>query len=388
MGPLQGLRVIEMAGLGPGPFGTMVLSDLGADVLRIDRAISAPSIAPEARFDPMGRGRRSVALDLKHPKGAQTVLRLVEQADVLIEGYRPGVMERLGLSPEACWKRNERLIYARMTGWGQDGPLAHAAGHDINYIAITGALHAIGRAGQPPTPPLSLLGDFGGGGSMLAVGVLAALYEARASGKGQVIDVSIVDGTAQLMTSLWGHHARGAWIEQRGANMLDSGAPFYEVYETSDGHYMSVGAIEPAFFANLLRVLKLDPADLPPQHDRLQWPKLKERIAAAFKTATRAAWEQAFQGVDACVAPVLSLSEAARHPHNASRNTFIDVAGLKQPAPAPRFSRTPSTVRSATPRQGEHTRSSLRSWGLDDQEIADLISSGVAMQANEDGTNE
>jgi len=380
MGPLKGLKVIEMAGLGPTPFGGMVLCDLGADVLRIDRAVPVPSIGPSARFDLLGRGRKSVALDLKRPEGVEAVLRLVEKADVLMEGFRPGVMERLGLSPNACWIRNASLVYARTTGWGQSGTLATTAGHDINYIGLAGALHAIGRHEQPPTPPHSFLGDFGAGGSMLVAGVLAALYEVRSSGKGQVIDVSIVDGTAQLMTSLWGRLAHGSWRDERGTNMLDSGAPFYDVYETSDGKYMSVGALEPGFYANLLRVLGLNVGELPSQHDQSRWPELKARIAAAFKTRTRHDWEEAFGGVDACVSPVLSVAEAPSHPHNIDRQAFVEVEGLTQPAPSPRFSRTPSGIRGAAPCAGQDTEESLLAWGFGQSEVHALLRSGAAMQ--------
>lgn len=378
MGPLHGLKVIEMAGLGPGPYCAMILSDLGAEVLRVDRAVETePSILPETRYNVMGRGRRSVAVDLKHPEGAAVVLRLVENADVLIEGFRPGVMERLGLSPEVCWQRNPRLIYGRMTGWGQDGPLADTVGHDINYIAISGALHAIGRQGQPPVPPLSLVGDFGGGGSILAIGILAAIYEARTSGKGQVVDASIVDGAALLLTSVWGRLAAGSWRDERGANVLDSGAPYYEVYETRDGKFMSVGAIEPKFYRNLLKVLGLNEAELSPQNDRERWPELKARFSAVFKTRTRKEWEAAFQDIEACVAPVLNLKEAPDNSHNRARGTFTQAHGVLQAAPAPRFSRTPASIQGPTPAPGQHTREALTQWGFGDEDVEALLSKGA-----------
>lgn len=378
MGPLHGLKVIEMAGLGPGPYCAMLLSDLGAEVLRVDRAVETePSILPETRYNVTGRGRRSVAVDLKHPEGAGVVLRLAEQADVLIEGYRPGVMERLGLSPEACWQRNPRLIYGRMTGWGQDGPLADAVGHDINYIALTGALHAIGRQGQAPVPPLSLVGDYGGGGSILAIGILAALYEARTSGKGQVVDASIVDGTALLLSSVLGRLAAGSWRDERGANVLDSGSPYYEVYETGDDKFMSVGAIEPKFYRNLLKVLGLNEAKLPAQNDRDRWPELKARFAAAFKTRTRDEWAAAFQNIEACVAPVLSLKEAPAHPHNRARGTFVEANGALQAAPAPRFSRTPAAIQGPTPNPGQHTREALEQWGFGAADVEAMLAKGA-----------
>ena len=378
MGPLHGLKVIEMAGLGPGPYCAMLLSDLGAEVLRVDRAVETePSILPETRYNVTGRGRRSVAVDLKHPEGAGVVLRLAEQADVLIEGYRPGVMERLGLSPEACWQRNQRLIYGRMTGWGQDGPLADAVGHDINYIALTGALHAIGRQGQAPVPPLSLVGDYGGGGSILAIGILAALYEARTSGKGQVVDASIVDGTALLLSSVLGRLAAGSWRDERGTNVLDSGSPYYEVYETGDDKFMSVGAIEPKFYRNLLKVLSLSETDLPAQNDRDRWSELKARFAAAFKTRTRDEWDAAFRDVEACVAPVLSLREAPAHPHNRARDTFVEANGALQAAPAPRFSRTPAAIQGPTPNPGQHTREALEQWGFGAADVEALLAKGA-----------
>jgi alpha-methylacyl-CoA racemase len=378
LGPLHGVKVIEMGGLGPGPYCAMVLSDLGAEVLRVDRAVETePDIMPEAKYNVLNRGRRSVAVNLKHAEGAAVVLRLVESADVLIEGFRPGVMERLGLSPEACWQHNPELVYGRITGWGQDGPLAQTVGHDINYLALTGALHAIGRPGSPPAPPLSLVGDFGGGGASLAIGILAALLEARTSGKGQVVDASIVDGVALLLSSVWGRLAAGSWRDQRGANVLDGGAPYYEVYATLDEKFVSVGAIEPKFYRNLLRVLGLAEADLPPQNAREHWPETKARFAAVFRTRSRDEWEQAFIGVEACFAPVLTLEEAARHPHNVARGTFVHAHGVRQASPAPRFSRTPGAIQGPAPVPGQHTNESLRQWGFDPEAVKTLRARGV-----------
>jgi crotonobetainyl-CoA:carnitine CoA-transferase CaiB-like acyl-CoA transferase len=338
-GPLAGVRVVELAGLAPGPFGCMVLADLGADVVRVDRP-SSPS--PDG---PIQRGRRATVLDLKSAGGVADLLRLVDRADVLVEGYRPGVAERLGFGPPVCLGRNPRLVYARMTGWGQDGPLAARAGHDIDYLAVSGALEPLGPADSRPHAPMNLLGDFGGGGMLLAVGVLAALLERERSGVGQVVDAAMVDGSALLTTFLHGMLAAGAWTGARGRNLLDGGAPFYDTYRTADGGYMAVGALEPAFYAALLAGLGLDgDADLPDQYDRAGWPELRRRFAERFAQRSRAEWTVIFADVDACVTPVLAPTEAYRHPHNAARRTFVEVGGIRQPAPAPRFSRTPPAV--------------------------------------------
>jgi alpha-methylacyl-CoA racemase len=337
-GPLDGVRIIELAGLGPAPFAGMMLADAGADIIRIDRSERAtypPNTEPHV--DLMNRGRRSVAVDLKHPDGVGLVLRLVAQADGLMEGFRPGVAERLGMGPDDCLGRNPKLVYGRMTGWGQAGPMASAAGHDIDYIALAGALEPMGRAGERPFPPLNLVGDFGGGGMLLAFGMCAAIISARQTGVGQVVDAAMVDGAAALMTMTYTLMSAGIWKDQRGTNLLDTGAHFYEVYETSDGGYMALGAIEPQFYAELIRLLGLEGEELPDQMDRDAWPQMKERFAALFATRTRAEWESVFEGSDACVAPVLSPSEAPNHPHMRARGTFTEVAGVVQPAPAPRF---------------------------------------------------
>ena len=377
-GPLSGIRVVELAGIGPSPFAAMLLADLGADVIRIDRP-GEPSLPlplpPEA--DLLRRGRPSVALDLKHPDGLATALDLVARADVLVEGYRPGVAERLGLGPDVCLARNPALVYGRMTGWGQDGPLAQAAGHDIGYVAITGALHAIGRAGGPPQVPVNLVGDFGGGALYLVVGVLAALLEARVSGRGQVVDAAIVDGTAHISSLVVGLVAAGLWSDHRGTNMLDTGAPFYDVYETSDGGWLAVGPLEPAFYAELLRLLDLT-AGAPDRLDPRQWPALRTLLAATFRTRTRDEWTAVFEGTDACVEPVLSYSEAPRHPHLAARGTYVEHHGVVQPAPAPRFSRTPASLTTPPATPGADTRAALATWGIADVDA--LIASGAAIQ--------
>jgi alpha-methylacyl-CoA racemase len=358
-GPLGGLRVIELAGIGPAPFAAMTLADMGADVVRVDRPGATGPLPAATRVDILGRGKRSVLLDLKQPAAVDAVLTLVAGADALIEGYRPGVAERLGLGPAECWARNPRLVYGRMTGWGQAGPLAHAAGHDINYIALTGALHAIGDADGPPQIPLNLVGDFGGGGAYLALGILAALREADRTGRGQVVDAAIVDGTAHLLAGTFGMMASGFWADRRGVNVLDGGAPFYAVYETSDGRHMAVGAIEAKFYAELLTRLGLD-EDPTRQYDQGDWPRMRGRLAEAFRSRTQAAWSQVFAGTDACVAPVLPLREAADHPHLAARQTFIEIGGVTQPAPAPRFSNHPSPTPAPAPIIGEHTEEILR----------------------------
>ena len=377
-GPLSGVRIVELAGLGPSPFAGMMLADAGADIIRIDRSDRAtypPQQTPHV--DLMNRGRRSVAVDLKHPDGVGLVLGLVEQADGLTEGFRPGVAERLGLGPEACLTRNPRLVYGRMTGWGQTGPLAQTAGHDIDYIALAGALEPIGRAGDRPVPPLNLVGDFGGGGMLLAFGMVAAILSARQTGEGQVIDAAMVDGAASLMTMTFTLRSAGIWNDVRGTNLLDTGSHFYEVYETSDGGYIGVGAIEPQFYAELVRLLGLDRDELPGQMDRQAWPEMKERFATVFATKTRDEWASVFEGTDACAAPVLSLAEAPHHPHNVHRQTFTEVAGVVQPSPAPRFSRTPGSIRRPPPNPGQHADEALADWGVDDGEVRELRESGA-----------
>jgi len=352
----------------------MVLADLGAEVVRVDRAQSARGGDPaDPPIDFMSRGRKSVAVDLKHPKGVECVLRLIERADVLLEGFRPGVMERLGLGPEPCRARNPRLIYGRMTGWGQDGPLAQAAGHDIDYIALAGVLHAIGHKGDRPVPPLNLVGDFGGGGMLLVVGVLAALVERANSGQGQVVDAAMVDGSALLTTFFHTMIAQGGyWREERGTNLLDSGAHFYDTYETLDGKYIALGAIEPQFYAELIRLIGLSEEALPQQMDREKWPQLRERFAQCFKQKTRAQWCAILEGSDACFAPVLSMGEATQHPHNRARKTFVEICGHLQPAPAPRFDRTPGAIAGPPPHGGQHTDEVLRAWGFAPGELEAL----------------
>lgn len=378
-GPLSGIRVVEIGGIGPGPFCAMLLADFGADVLRVDRVAGGGLVGPsdDHATELLNRGRRSVAVDLKHPDGPEVVLALVEQADVLMEGFRPGVTERLGIGPEACMARNPRLVYGRMTGYGQDGPMAQAVGHDLNYVAQSGALSMIGRHGQPPTPPLSLVGDFGGGGMVLALGICAALVERQRSGQGQVIDAAMVEGAALLATPFFGYVQNGSWSTERGTNIVDSGAPFYDVYETSDGRWLSVAAMEPQFYAALLSVLGLDGEDLPAQHDHAAWPAMKERFAAVIATRTRDAWCEAAAGVEACIAPVLGPDEVEQDPHNAARGTFVRHEGLMQPAPAPRFSRTPAALGLRPPLPGEHTTAALADWNLDEDRIAALRESGA-----------
>ncbi len=378
MGPLSGIKIIELAGLGPAPYGAMLLADLGADVIRIDRAGNVTGGDPATPpGDLLARGRRSVGVDLKHPDGVATVLDLVAGADAVVEGFRPGVMERLGLGPDVCLERNRRLVYARMTGWGQDGPYAPTAGHDINYIALAGALEPMGRAGQQPTPPINLIGDFGGGGMMLAFGVCAALLEVRTSGKGQVIDAAMVDGAASLMTMTWSFRAMGMWSDERGTNMLDTGAHFYDTYETADGKYVSIGSIEPQFYRELLRLTGLEGEELPHQQDKAQWPALKERLAAIFREKTRDEWCALMEGTDVCFAPVLAMAEAPLHPHIAERGTFTEVAGVTQPAPVPRFSRTPGAIERPPAHAGQHTDEVLADWGLDTDRVARLRASGA-----------
>jgi alpha-methylacyl-CoA racemase len=377
-GPLEGVRVIEIAGIGPGPFAAMMLADMGADVVRIDRAQKVSGGDPASPpIDLLGRGRRSIGIDLKHPEGAGVVLRLVEQADVLVEGFRPGVMERLGIGPEECMARNPRLVYGRMTGWGQEGPYADASGHDINYIALAGALDPIGRAGERPVPPLNLIGDFGGGGMLMAYGVACALLERARSGQGQVIDAAMVDGAAVLTTFIHSLRAIGIWTDERGTNLLDTGAHFYDVYETADHRYVSVGSIETQFYAELLRLSGLEGEELPGQMDRSQWPVLKERVAAVFRTKTRDEWCALMEGTDVCFAPVLSMAEAPSHPHNRQRETFVEVAGVPQPAPAPRFGRTPGAIDRPPPHFGQHTDDAMAEWGFSADEREKLRQAGA-----------
>jgi len=378
MGVLSGYRVVELAGIGPAPMCAMLLSDMGADVLRIDRVADAGlGIAMDTKYSLLNRGRRSVALDLKRPEATETVLRLADRADALIEGFRPGVMERLGLGPDTCMARNPRLVYGRMTGWGQEGPLAHAAGHDINYIALSGALYCIGRKGDAPVPPLNLIGDFGGGALYLALGVVAGLLEAQKSGKGQVVDAAMVDGAASLMTAIYGMRGSGIWSDQRGQNILDTGAHYYEVYETSDGKHVAIGSIETKFYEELLRLSGLKGEELPRQNDRNSWPKMKERLAALFRTKSRDEWCRIMEGSDICFAPVLSMDEAPHHPHNRQRGTFLEQDGVIQPAPAPRFSRTPSAVQRPPARPGEHTQEALRDWGFSASDLERLRACGA-----------
>jgi alpha-methylacyl-CoA racemase len=376
MGPLDGVRVVEIASLAPAPFGCMILSDLGAEVVRVDRA---ELCGPDARapLDPLSRGRRSIGINLKDPDGVELLLRLAETADVLVEGFRPGVTERLGFGPEACARRNPRLVYARMTGWGQEGPLASTAGHDIDYIAVSGALAMVGRAGESPVPPVNLLGDFGGGGMLLALGVLAALLERERSGLGQVVDAAMVDGSALLTSFVYGLRATGGWQDARGVNLLDTGAPFYDVYQTSDGQYVAVGALEAKFYAELLAGLGLSGADLPGQHDRSGWPVLRARFAEAFATRTRDEWAEVFANSDGCVAPVLNAAEAPAHPYNAERGTFAEVGGVLQPAPAPRFGRSAAGTPAAPPRPGADTDAVLAGLGCAAAEIAAFRANGT-----------
>jgi alpha-methylacyl-CoA racemase len=376
MGPLDGVRVVEIASLAPAPFGCMILSDLGADVLRVERPASCQPGLP-APVDPLSRGRRSVGLNLKDPAGVELLLKLVTSADVLVEGFRPGVAERLGFGPDVCAQRNPGLIYARMTGWGQEGPLAPTAGHDIDYIAISGALYPIGRAGERPVPPLNLVGDFGGGGMLLAIGVLAALVERQRSGRGQVVDAAMVDGSALLTSFIYGLRARGGWRDERGVNLLDGGAPFYDTYPTADGKFVAVGALEPQFFAALLAGLGLTDADLPAQMDIAGWPVLRQRFAEVFAQRTRDEWASVFAGTDACVAPVLSPGEAAGHPHNSARRVFADIGGVSQPQPAPRFARTGADQPVPPVRPGSDTDAVLGRLGLGQAEIAGLRDCGV-----------
>jgi len=375
-GPLSGVKVLEFEAIGPGPFAGMLLADMGADVLLVDRPASSDlGIARERWMDVMLRGRRSVTLDLKTKDGAAAALELVARADALIEGFRPGVMERLGLGPEACLKLNPMLVYGRMTGWGQDGPLAPRAGHDINYIALAGVLNAFGRKGQAPVPPLNLVGDFGGGGMLLGFGIACALLHARKTGQGQVVDAAMVDGASLLAAMFSGLLAAGRWTEERGANILDTGAPWYDCYETKDAKYVAIGAIEAKFFEELVQRLGL--SGLPPQNDRARWPEMREAFGNAFRQKTREEWVKVFEGSDACFAPVLGFAEARRHPHNLARRATISVARLEQPAPAPRFSVTPAQVSRVPPERGALGRAALKDWGFSPADIERLKQAGL-----------
>lgn len=376
MGPLKGVRLVEFAGIGPGPFCAMMLSDMGADIIRVDRKPASPDMGG-AKFNLLNRGRPSIGLDLKTPEGKEAALKLIDQADGLFEGFRPNVMERLGLGPDLCLERNPKLVFGRMTGWGQDGPLAPVAGHDINYISLTGALHAIGPPDGKPTPPLNLIGDFGGGGMLLAFGMVCALFETQQSGKGQVVDAAMVDGTAALMASVYGSWNAGGWKDQRGSNMLDGGAHFYDAYETADGKYISIGAIEPQFYALLLKHAEISDPDFQAQMDRSKWPAFKETLTTLFKTKTRDEWCDIMLGTDICFAPVLTLEEAVKYPHNVERKTFVELDGVIHQAPAPRFSRTPPEIQGPPPAQGEQTEPALKDWGFSSEDIDALRTAGA-----------
>jgi alpha-methylacyl-CoA racemase len=373
-GPLAGLRIIEIGGIGPGPFCAMMLADMGAEVIRVNRAAGATPDLAELPF--LARGRRSIALDLKTKAGLAALLKLVEKADGLIEGFRPGVTERLGFGPDVCLERNPAIVYGRMTGWGQTGPMAQMAGHDINYISLSGALGTIGRKDEAPLAPLNLVGDFGGGGMLLAFGVLAALLERQNSGRGQVVDASMVEGSALLMTMMYEMLGAGFWNLERGTNALDCGAPFYDCYECADGKFISLGSLEPKFFDVLIEVLGLEKDDRRGRNDPANWPSLRERIGTTVKQRTRKEWEDLLGGSDACFAPVLDMSEAPSHPHNVARETFIDVGGVTQPAPAPRFSRTPGRVSAPAATRGEHGREILADWGFEPEEVEQLEAAG------------
>jgi alpha-methylacyl-CoA racemase len=373
-GPLAGLRVVEIAGLGPGPFCAMVLADLGAEIIRVERTgIPAAAAGAVDRRQVLTRGRPSLGVDLKHPEGPNLVLQMLEQADVLLEGFRPGVLERIGLGPDTCLQRNPRLIYGRITGYGQVGPLAAEAGHDINYISIAGALAPIGRRGEPPVPPLNLIADFGGGGMLLIMGILAALYDRSHSGLGQVVDAAMVDGAALLTTMVHEIRALSLWHDERGTNSMDTGSHYYNVYETADGEFVSVGAMEARFYRTFMKGLGFSDDAIPPQDDETQWEALKQRVAEIFRSRTRAEWLDIFGGTDACVTPVLTLGEAPAHPHNRARGTFVDVGGVLEPAPAPRFSRTPPPDPTPPPTPGVHDTGILLGWGLTQAEIDLLI---------------
>ena len=373
MGPLNGVKIIEVGGIGPGPFCGMMLSDMGADIIRVERK-GGLSLS-ESKYDLLTRNRKSISINLRKPEGVHTLLKVLEQVDALQEGFRPGVMEKLGIGPDVCLERNPRLVYGRMTGWGQEGPLARAAGHDINYIALSGALHTIGRKGQKPVPPLNLVGDFGGGGMLLAFGMVCALYEARKSGLGQVVDAAMTDGSATLMAMIYGLKAAGLWTDKPGTNLLDTGAHFYDTYETADNKFIAIGAIEPQFYELLLKLTEIDDPDFQNQLDFAQWPQLKDKLSIVFKTKTREAWCEIMEGSDVCFAPVLSMSEAPEHPHNKQRKTFIENEGVLQPAPAPRFSRTAPEIKGSPHTPGQDAESVLADFGFSGREIESLKSS-------------
>jgi alpha-methylacyl-CoA racemase len=380
VGPLHGYRIVELGAIGPGPFCAMMLADMGADVIRLDRHEAADlGLKRETRFATLNRGRKSVAINLKSPAAAEVVMRLVKSADGLIEGFRPGVTERLGIGPDDCLRANPRLVYGRITGWGQQGPLAQDAGHDINYLAISGALHGIGRKGAPPSPPSNLLADMAGGGMYLAFGMVCAILEASRSGKGQVVDAAMVDGVASLLTSVSGMYAAGLLNDDRGENYYDSGAPWYDCYETADGKFISVGSIEKRFYQTLIRILGLEQQPLPDQHDRQRWPELRRHFEAAFRTRTRDEWTKLFDGQDACIAPVLTLKEAQHHPHMKARAAFIEIAGVLQPAPAPRFSRTEPDLPGPPPEPGANTEEALADWGFSPDQISELRREGTVV---------
>ena len=381
MGPLAGVKVIEMKGIGPGPYAGMLLADMGAEVIVVERSATPTSIAPPSSMDINSRGKQSIVLDLKSPQGLQTLLKLVATADVFFEGYRPGVAERIGFGPDICLQHNPKLVYGRMTGWGQTGPLATVAGHDINYISLTGSLAAIGGSDKP-VPPLNLVGDYAGGSLFLVMGILAALFEAQKSGQGQVIDAAIVDGSASLMTLFHTLGKLGLWSNRRQANMLDGAAHFYDSYETADGKFISIGSIEPQFYALLLEKAQLDPEVFKDQHDPAQWPQLKQRLVEVFKTRTRQHWCDLMQGTDVCFAPVLDYAEAPQHPHNQARDTYTEIDGVVQPAPAPRFSRTACDTPASAPAEGADTESVLLAWGFSEQETAELVAAGAVTQAS------
>nr|WP_222131893.1 CaiB/BaiF CoA-transferase family protein [Pseudonocardia sp. C8] len=377
---MAGIRVVELGGVGPTPFCSMLLADLGADVVRIERPPGYDGGAPvDPRFDLLHRSRRAARLDLKNPDAVQAVLRLVEQADALVEGFRPGVAEKLGLGPDECRALNPRLVYGRMTGWGQEGPLAQAPGHDLNYISLTGVVHSIGERGGPPVIPLNLVGDFGGGALYLALGVVSAVLEARQSGEGQVVDAAMVDGSASLMTAMYGFRAAGYWTDRRGTNRLDSGAPWYHVYETRDGGWIGIGANEARFWRNTLRFLGLAEDEMPDQHDQRHWPEVTERLAAVFRTRDRDEWCALAERQDLCLAPVLSMAEAPQHPHLRARETFVEVHGVVQPAPAPRFSRTPGAIGDPPAEPGRHTDEVLGDWGFSPEDLASLRAAGATV---------
>lgn len=379
MGPLQGVRILELGGIGPGPFAGMMLSDMGAEVVRIDRSQATGRMTGTDRVT--GRGRRALAVDLKQPKGVECVLRMVERADALIDPFRPGVVERLGLGPDVCLARNPRIVFGRMTGWGQDGPLAHAAGHDINYISLAGSLAHFGRAGGQPTPPINMIGDYGGGGMLLAFGIVCGILHARASGQGQVVDAAMVDGAATLMAAIWGMRASGLWLEELGVNMLDTGAPYYDTYETKDGEYVSIGPIEPQFFDEFLERTGLEGQDPATRSNRDTWVGAKQAYVELFRSRTRDEWVELLEGTDACFAPVLRMSEAAEHPHITARRTIIEHDGMLQPAPSPRFSRTSAEIQGPAGVGGEHTDATLADWGFTDDEIAKLHAANAIAQS-------